>query len=134
MLVSNYTESLILCDKVSVAAWHCWRQHLQHALLEMLIMLPVSPQPRERTIATHKSVFSTLQPVPPLPAQACKANRWATLSLTGDLDARKRQALVDEFNSPAHPSFVLLLSSKAGGVSAAARRHGQGRWQMAGKQ
>lgn len=25
------------------------------------------------------------------------------------------QALVDEFNSPAHPSFVLLLSSKAGG-------------------
>ncbi|KAL4421506.1 hypothetical protein ABPG75_010797 [Micractinium tetrahymenae] len=61
VLVSNYTESLALCDK------------------------------------------------------ACKANRWATLSLTGDLDARKRQALVDEFNSPAHPSFVLLLSSKAGG-------------------
>jgi hypothetical protein len=23
--------------------------------------------------------------------QVCKANRWATLSLTGDLDARKRQ-------------------------------------------
>ncbi|PSC67575.1 hypothetical protein C2E20_8771 [Micractinium conductrix] len=61
VLVSNYTESLMLCDKV------------------------------------------------------CKANRWGTLSLTGDLDARKRQALVDEFNSPAHPSFVLLLSSKAGG-------------------
>ena len=47
------------------------------------------------------------------PPQVCSANRWATLSLTGDLDARKRQALVDEFNSPAHPSFVLLLSSKA---------------------
>ncbi|KAL4855183.1 Protein CHROMATIN REMODELING 25 [Chlorella vulgaris] len=59
VLVSNYTESLALCDKV------------------------------------------------------CKANRWSTLSLTGDLDARKRQALVDEFNSPAHPSYVLLLSSKA---------------------
>ncbi|KAI3429643.1 hypothetical protein D9Q98_005729 [Chlorella vulgaris] len=59
VLVSNYTESLALCDKM------------------------------------------------------CKANRWSTLSLTGDLDARKRQALVDEFNSPAHPSYVLLLSSKA---------------------
>lgn len=58
-----------------------------------------------------------------LPLQACKANRWATLSLTGDLDARKRQALVDEFNSPAHPSFVLLLSSKAGGVSAGGAPH-----------
>jgi hypothetical protein len=46
----------------------------------------------------------------------CKAHRWSTLSLTGDLDARKRQALVDEFNAPAHPSFVLLLSSKAGGT------------------
>lgn len=57
--------------------------------------------------------------MPPLALQACKANRWATLALTGDLDARKRQALVDEFNSPAHPSFVLLLSSKAGGVSQA---------------
>ena len=45
----------------------------------------------------------------------CQAHRWATLSLTGELDARRRQALVDEFNSPAHPSFVLLLSSKAGG-------------------
>ena len=29
------------------------------------------------------------------------------------------QALVDEFNSPAHPSFVLLLSSKVGPASAA---------------
>lgn len=90
---------------------------------------------QQRTSATHIRAFAKLQPVcsrPPF--QACKANRWATLSLTGDLDARKRQALVDEFNSPAHPSFVLLLSSKAGGVSAAARRHGQGRWQMAGKQ
>ena len=53
-------------------------------------------------------------PRPPV-QQVCKQNRWATLSLTGDLDARKRQARVDEFNSPAHPSFVLLLSSKAGG-------------------
>ena len=105
----------------------------------------------------------------------CKAHKWATLSLTGDLDARKRQArgrtggalqlllpcvlrertaraepaaccrmplaappmkappclplsplpsrhppttclkqgLVDQFNAPSHPSFVLLLSSKA---------------------
>ncbi|KAF8064561.1 rhp54 [Scenedesmus sp. PABB004] len=46
----------------------------------------------------------------------CDVNGWTTLRLDGSCSVKQRQALVDTFNDPAHPSFVLLLSSKAGGV------------------
>jgi SNF2 family DNA or RNA helicase len=46
----------------------------------------------------------------------CEANRWATLRLDGSNSVKSRQPLVDSFNAVDHPSFVLLLSSKAGGV------------------
>ncbi|GAB4822557.1 hypothetical protein N2152v2_009603 [Parachlorella kessleri] len=48
--------------------------------------------------------------------QMCDANRWGYLRLDGSASVKSRQPLVDQFNSPQHPSFVLLLSSKAGGV------------------
>lgn len=48
--------------------------------------------------------------------QMCRAHAWAFLRLDGGCDVKKRQPLVDCFNDPAHPSFLLLLSSKAGGV------------------
>jgi SNF2 family DNA or RNA helicase len=46
----------------------------------------------------------------------CDANGWQTLRLDGSASVRLRQPLVDTFNEPTHPSYVLLLSSKAGGV------------------
>ncbi|KAG2444135.1 hypothetical protein HYH02_009075 [Chlamydomonas schloesseri] len=46
----------------------------------------------------------------------CRTHNWAFLRLDGGCDVKKRQPLVDCFNDPAHPSFLLLLSSKAGGV------------------
>lgn len=46
----------------------------------------------------------------------CKSHSWACLRLDGSCNVKQRQALVDTFNDPQHPSFVLLLSSKAGGV------------------
>jgi SNF2 family DNA or RNA helicase len=52
--------------------------------------------------------------------QMCDANRWGYLRLDGSASVKSRQPLVDQFNSPQHPSFVLLLSSKAGGVGCVA--------------
>ncbi|KAF6257532.1 P-loop containing nucleoside triphosphate hydrolase protein [Scenedesmus sp. NREL 46B-D3] len=46
----------------------------------------------------------------------CASHGWPALRLDGSCSVKQRQALVDTFNSPEHPSFVLLLSSKAGGV------------------
>ena len=46
----------------------------------------------------------------------CAAHNWVALRLDGSCSVKQRQALVDTFNDPQHPSFVLLLSSKAGGV------------------
>ncbi len=48
--------------------------------------------------------------------QLCTEQRWVSLRLDGNLSVKKRQELVDTFNDPTHPSFLLLLSSKAGGV------------------
>ncbi|KXZ43971.1 hypothetical protein GPECTOR_76g792 [Gonium pectorale] len=46
----------------------------------------------------------------------CRAHNWVALRLDGSCSVKARQPIVDTFNDPAHPSFVLLLSSKAGGV------------------
>jgi SNF2 family DNA or RNA helicase len=48
--------------------------------------------------------------------QLCSSRSWSCLRLDGSCSVKQRQALVDTFNDPSHPSFVLLLSSKAGGV------------------
>jgi SNF2 family DNA or RNA helicase len=45
----------------------------------------------------------------------CEANRWQTLRLDGSTSIKNRQPIVDRFNTAEDPSFVLLLSSKAGG-------------------
>ncbi len=50
------------------------------------------------------------------PPQMCRAHGWVSLRLDGSCSVKARQPMVDTFNDPAHPSFVLLLSSKAGGV------------------
>ncbi|KAG2494782.1 hypothetical protein HYH03_007025 [Edaphochlamys debaryana] len=49
-------------------------------------------------------------------AVMCNAHSWSWMRLDGDVNNLKRQPVVDTFNDPSHPSFVLLLSSKAGGV------------------
>ncbi len=49
-------------------------------------------------------------------AQLANENRWPYLRLDGSLSVKQRQPLVDTFNDPTHPSFLFLLSSKAGGV------------------
>lgn len=49
-------------------------------------------------------------------AVMCTTQKWVSLRLDGSCSVKQRQALVDTFNDPKHPSFVLLLSSKAGGV------------------
>lgn len=54
-----------------------------------------------------------------LHTQMCNTNHWGFLRLDGSASVKQRQPLVDQFNSPQHPSFVLLLSSKAGGVGCA---------------
>lgn len=41
---------------------------------------------------------------------------WPCYELTGDMAVGKRQPTVDKFNSDTDPSFLLLLSSKAGGT------------------
>lgn len=48
--------------------------------------------------------------------QLCQSQGWSTLRLDGSLTVKQRQPLVDRFNDPADPSFIFLLSSKAGGV------------------
>ena len=45
-----------------------------------------------------------------------RAHGWPFLRLDGSCSVKARQALVNSFNDPSHPSFLLLLSSKAGGV------------------
>ena len=55
-------------------------------------------------------------PSPPPPGQMCRLHNWQSLRLDGSCSVKQRQPIVDTFNDPAHPSFVLLLSSKAGGV------------------
>ncbi|KAI9223930.1 P-loop containing nucleoside triphosphate hydrolase protein [Blastocladiella britannica] len=45
----------------------------------------------------------------------CTARGWAQLRLDGTMAVKKRQKLVDQFNDPAMPEFIFLLSSKAGG-------------------
>lgn len=42
-------------------------------------------------------------------------NHWVCCRLDGTTTANKRTKLVEEFNNPAAPGFVFLLSSKAGG-------------------
>lgn len=42
--------------------------------------------------------------------------QWQFLRLDGSCSVKQRQALVDQFNDPGHPSFLFLVSSKAGGV------------------
>jgi SNF2 family DNA or RNA helicase len=46
----------------------------------------------------------------------CRSRQWQYLRLDGSCSVKQRQKLVDEFNDPAHPSFLFLVSSKAGGV------------------
>ncbi|PNH11825.1 DNA repair and recombination protein RAD54-like [Tetrabaena socialis] len=49
-------------------------------------------------------------------ATMCRTHNWGSLRLDGSCSVKQRQPIVDTFNDPQHPSFVLLLSSKAGGV------------------
>lgn len=49
-------------------------------------------------------------------ARMADNQRWGHLRLDGTLSCKARQPLIDQFNDAAHPSFLLLLSSKAGGV------------------
>ncbi|EFJ41266.1 hypothetical protein VOLCADRAFT_107785 [Volvox carteri f. nagariensis] len=46
----------------------------------------------------------------------CRTHGWVSLRLDGSCSVKSRQPIVDTFNDPSHPSFLLLLSSKAGGV------------------
>jgi hypothetical protein len=46
----------------------------------------------------------------------CRSRQWQYLRLDGSCSVKQRQKLVDQFNDPAHPSFLFLVSSKAGGV------------------
>jgi hypothetical protein len=46
----------------------------------------------------------------------CRTRQWQFLRLDGSCSVKQRQALVDQFNDPGHPSFLFLVSSKAGGV------------------
>lgn len=52
----------------------------------------------------------------PTPFQMCASHQWGTLRLDGSCAVKTRQSLVDQFNDPTDPSFIFLLSSKAGGV------------------
>jgi hypothetical protein len=54
-------------------------------------------------------------PARPAP-QMCRSRQWQYLRLDGSCSVKLRQRLVDQFNDPAHPSFLFLVSSKAGGV------------------
>ena len=86
--VSNYTESLMLCDKVRLAGAGQGRRRCATG----------GGQARQRCseckaggpLLFAPSLPLLLTSTPPV-VQVCKANRWGTLSLTGDLDARKRQ-------------------------------------------
>ena len=49
-------------------------------------------------------------------ARMCQSQGWQYYTLDGSMDTKQRQPTVDSFNSTADPSFVLLLSSKAGGT------------------
>ncbi|RKP00353.1 hypothetical protein CXG81DRAFT_13342 [Caulochytrium protostelioides] len=50
-----------------------------------------------------------------LMASMCRGRQWGALRLDGAMTIQKRQKLVDQFNDPASPEFIFLLSSKAGG-------------------
>ncbi|KAJ3353955.1 hypothetical protein HDU91_005831 [Kappamyces sp. JEL0680] len=45
----------------------------------------------------------------------CHARHWKSYRLDGTMAINKRQKMVDQFNDPASPYFIFLLSSKAGG-------------------
>eukprot|EP00884_Botryococcus_braunii_P015006 jgi/Botrbrau1/23506/Bobra.106_1s0057.1 len=49
-------------------------------------------------------------------AQMCHTNGWETFRLDGSCALKHRQPIIDRFNDPGNAVFVLLLSSKAGGV------------------
>lgn len=69
------------------------------------------------TAATDKVVLvSNYTETLDLVQKMCDANGWPTLRLDGSAQVKHRQPLVDTFNDPAHHSYVLLLSSRAGGV------------------
>jgi len=80
-------------------------------VLEALLKAIKSSAPTDKVV-----LVSNYTEALDLVQKLCTTNHWSTLRLDGSKAVKARQPLVDTFNDPAHPSYVLLLSSKAGGV------------------
>eukprot|EP00775_Hariotina_reticulata_P005925 gene5925-6165_t len=80
-------------------------------VLEALLKAIRSAEPTDKVVlvSNYTEALDVLQVM-------CSSHGWVALRLDGSCSVKQRQALVDTFNDGQHPSFVLLLSSKAGGV------------------
>jgi len=52
----------------------------------------------------------------PSPQDYCKLRGWRYLRLDGSVSAARRKFELAQFNQPASPHFVYLLSTRAGGL------------------
>jgi DNA repair and recombination RAD54-like protein len=68
-------------------------------------------KPTERVVIVSNFI-STLDSIHML----ARKRKYLTLRLDGDVAADKRQNIVNHFNNPREPFFLMLLSAKAGGV------------------
>jgi SNF2 family DNA or RNA helicase len=68
-----------------------------------------SPQEKVVVVSNFTSMLALVQ-------KLAAHRRWNALSLTGATAPRDRQALVERFNRADDPSFLFLLSSRAGGT------------------
>ncbi|WIA39238.1 hypothetical protein OEZ86_005361 [Tetradesmus obliquus] len=88
-------------------AWHSGKVMVLEALLKGI--KASEPTDKVVLVSNYTEALDVL-------GGMCASHGWPTLRLDGSCSVKQRQALVDTFNDPQHPSFVLLLSSKAGGV------------------
>lgn len=94
----NYSS---LCDRMSVS----YKMLFLERLLEKAI-------PLGDKIVVVSNFTQTLNIIQAL----CDSHNIITLRLDGSTQAKRRQQIVNQFNSPTDPSMVFLLSTKAGGV------------------
>ena len=72
-----------------------------------------------RTISSSSEkvvVVSNFQHVLKEVEELAKAHKWHFLRIDGEVAADRRMKLVNHFNAPNSPFFLMLLSAKAGGV------------------
>ncbi|GMH39369.1 hypothetical protein BSKO_07267 [Bryopsis sp. KO-2023] len=87
--------------------------HTMHSgkltLLEAMLKSVRQEEPTDKVVLVSNYTM-TLD----LLEKMCNKQKWVFLRLDGK--SKNRQALVETFNDASHPSFLFLLSSKAGGV------------------